>query len=448
MDIKKILVGLGYSPLDRQEKEAETWAQLFKGKIRGFHEYSEYMGSERVTRERKTLKMAKAISELWADNIINPETKIVIQDEIAQEWWDNLDEEQGITPDLNDLMELTFALSNGATVQNKTKNDYVHQQYVQNGSIYPLRVEHREIVAVAFASEMANGDTYIQIHDKVGDKYEIKNLFFNEKGDPIVKEGIEEEFTSEVKLFQLYKPAIVNNVTLGNPLGISIFANAIDELKAVDIAYDALDKEIRNGQMRMFVQGSLLYFDKGKQAMIFDKNQDAFYLLPEQEENGELLKVVAPTLRVEQLINNLEKQLNLLGSKCGLGDNAFHSKDGTIYTNTTQVVSTNSKFYKTRQKHATRIERSLIEMVKALYFLEFGKELTESIYVDFDDSIIHDKEAEKKQLMLELNAGVISPIQYIMDTRNITEEEATEFYNKQVQWMSQGEDVEEEGGEV
>ena len=457
MEIKELLKQLGYTPLDRQEKEVELWKSYFQGNVKNFHKYSEYLGAEigKATRTRKTLGMPKVISELWADNIINPETKIVIQpneeteDNKIQAWWDDINVRMGIEVKLNDLTELIFALGNGATVQSKENNRPI-QQYISMGHIYPLREDLGEIVDCAFV-DVSSEEIYIQAHIKQPNgTYEIYNHYFDKEGKPIIKEDVEPMVTSDVKLFQLYKPAIVNNINIGNPLGISIYANALDESKAVDIAYDSIDKEVRNGRTRLILRTGALHTDKGKKYPVFDKEQDEFYVLPEDEEDGgkDPVTIKQGSFNTDPLVTVLEKHINLMGSKCGLGDNAFYAKDGTIYTNTEQVVSSNSKFYKTRQKHATRFEKSLIEMVKALYYLDTGEELDANIYVEFDDSIIHDKEAEYNRSRLEVMQGLKSHIQHFMDTMDLTQDEAKAYWQEQLEFMALKPDVVEEGGEV
>lgn len=458
MEIKKLLKQLGFTPLDRQEKEIALWKSYFQGNVEKFHSYTEYQGAElgSVERKRKTLGMPKVISELWADNIINPETKIVVQgeneeDTHLQEWWDDLNETLGIEMNLNDLMELSFALGTGATVQSVEKNGQVIQQYINIEHIYPLKQDLKEIVDCAFVSVEPN-EIYIQVHLKQENgSYLILNRYFDKEGEPIEKEGVEEEVTSEVKLFQLYKPAIVNNINIGSPLGVSIFANTLDESKSIDITYDGIDKEVRNGRTRVYVRGSAIYTNKGNKYPIFNKDQDEFYVLPEDEEadNGkDPVTVKQGSFNTDPLITALEKHINLMGSKCGLGDNAFYAKDGTIYTNTEQVVSSNSKFYKTRQKHATRIEKSLVDMVKALFYLDTGNILEANVYVDFDDSIIHDTEAEYNRSRLEVMQGLKSHIQHFMDVMGLTQEEAENYWKLQLKHMALKPDVEEEGGEV
>lgn len=444
-NIQDILTQIGIKVIDRQESDVLIWQQFYEGNVKKFHEYIEYQGNESVTRKRKSLHMAKVISELWSDNIINPETNF-FTGKSSQEWLDAYVDNHNIKGRLNAFYELVFAFGIGATVQYRDIDRKAVNQYVRYDNIYPFEVINGEITGCAFASQ-DNNITFVQIHRKQGALWVIQNLYFDESGKRLSNEGrAMETFLSQEKLYQIHQPAIVNNINIGNPMGLSVFANAIEELKSVDIAYDALDKEIRNGRMRVYIQGEALVYNSGSERPLFNKDQDEFYLLPPDAKNpdGTLIKVEAPTLRVEQLIENLKTQLNLLGAKCGLGDNAFYSDGGSIYTNTEQVVSSNSKFYKTRTKHATNLHTSLVEMIKGLYYLEHDKILTETCYVEFDDSIIHDKDAEYNRTMQLFNAGLIDRIEVYMQIYKMSEKEAIEFNNKMTKRMALPEDMDEE----
>ena len=175
---------------------------------------------------------------------------------------------------------------------------------------------------------------------------------------------------------------------------------------------------------------------------IFDDEQDEFYLLPETEtmSDGTLIKQVSPTLRTEQQIDTLQTHLRLLGRKVGLGDDYYSFKEGSIYTNTSQVISSNSRFYKTRQKHTTLIASAVEQMVKAIYYLLYNNVYEGDVTIDFDDSIIEDRETTEKQALIEYNAGLISKEEYFIRTRNFTEEQAKEFVQKQEEYQ----EIEEE----
>ena len=70
------------------------------------------------------------------------------------------------------------------------------------------------------------------------------------------------ETGSEIPLFQILKPNIVNNVDLENPMGISVYANAIDCLKEIDTTFNALNVEIDTGRRMEFLSQEMFMIDK------------------------------------------------------------------------------------------------------------------------------------------------------------------------------------------
>ena len=446
MDINKILNRLGYDVIEDKEmrKRQEEWEEWYKGFVNDFHEYINYQGTTaRHKRKRYTLGMAKTVSELWADNMYNPETTVEISDEHAQEWWDRKRQEIKFDSNFNWLQELTFALGTTATVEYHD-GETATVDYLTYDKIFPLDKRSGDIVSCAFVSEYDDDSVYVNIHDCVGNgRYLIYNHFFEIEGDNFKEfevEGVERVFTSDKKLFQIFKPAIVNNIDIHSPFGLSIFANAIEELKSVDLAYDALTKEVEYGKIRVYLRSGAfdIDFDDGKSVTVINPNQEEFYLL-----EGEQVTISAPQLR-EVLIDYLNTQLNLLGRKVGLGDNAFSFDEGTIYTNTAQVVSTNSKFYKTRQKHGVIMEENLVELIKSLYLLEFGRELDATIFVHMDDSIIHDKDDTLNRALQLNREGIVSDVFVVMQYLGMTEQEAIEFVQNQKTLMGNSEYLDEE----
>ena len=190
--------------------------------------------------------------------------------------------------------------------------------------------------------------------------------------------------------------------------------------------------------------------ENGTKVPIFDNDQTEFYILPEDDDSvksNNYVKVESPQLRTEDIIKALQTNLNLFGRKVGLGDDYYSFEDGGIYTNTTQVISSNSKFYKTRQKHANGIEEAVIDLVKAIYYLETNKEYVKDITVDFDDSIVEDRAEINKQALIEYNSGLISRVRYIAITRKMTDEQALEFVKQEQKYQGLQEEPNPEGNE-
>lgn len=440
-NIKEILEDLGYQPLidEKMDAKYKEWKDWYQGYVKDFHTYVNYQGTQyEQTVNMYSLGMWKQIAELWADNMFNPETEIISK---QQEWIDDTTQKLNFEQRFNDLQEKTFALGTRATVE--YKDDDVKIDYLGYENIHPLRVENGEIVDVAFVSEKDN-ILYVNIH-KLEEGYKIFNHFYKKENDryvPTEVEGIAEEFNSPVKLFQIHKPAIVNNVSLDSPLGISVLANAIHEIKAVDTAFNALVKEAIHGKIRVYLsQGAFDVLSDDDKLIPFNPNLEEFYLLKGDidDEKGELVQVSTPDLRINQLIDNLNTQLNLLGRKVGLGDNVFDFKEGTIYVNTSQVISSNSKFYKTREKHGVVMKSNIISIIQGLYWLEKGQEI--DVSVQMDDSILHDKEEELNRVMQLYREGIVSEVYVIQKTLGLDEKQAKEFIENQQELKVLDEDV-------
>lgn len=455
MELEKIFKELEISVIDKGTELIDVCTQWWKGKVDDFHEYTDYQGVElgNVTRTRSSLGIAKIGVEIWADNLWNPETLVLIGDDTKQQWLDDKFNEIDFTSNINNLMELTFAQGIGATTQYRDAKGKTYVNFIYANNIFPMEYDNDTCVSCTFVTQWDSDTKYIQAHRLQDDgSYLIENHFYqsleNNELQKVYIEGVEETFVSEERLFQLYKPAIANNYNVGSPVGISVNANALDELQAVDLAYHGLKTETKNGRLRIYLKSHALSIDvdgEKKQAIV-NKNQDEFYVLPGDDVNddGTFIHVQAPTLRVQSFIDSLNEAMNLYGRKIGLGDNQFYSEGGTIYTNTEQVISTNSKFYKTRRKHATIVEQSVRQLVKALYYLEFNERLEDTVSVQFDDSIIHDEQKENSFWERRLINGDISRVQFWQETQGLTLEEAIEFEERQIRLMNLSEYVEME----
>lgn len=86
---------------------------------------------------------------------------------------------------------------------------------------------------------------------------------------------------SDKRQFVIDRLNITNNIDDDNPMGIALFANAIDQLKGCDITYDSYINEFVLGRKRIFVAPDMLsYSEFGDPA--FDPNDAVFYQLPEE----------------------------------------------------------------------------------------------------------------------------------------------------------------------
>ena len=426
------------------------WKSWYQGNVKSFHNYFIYNGKRKVNQKRFTMNMAKEISEEWADILWSEKCNISLEKDQAQEKVNELINELDLYVLINNAIEKAGALGTEATVVSvydiieneegmtldvtnaKTRVDLVDVDW-----IFPLSWTNKGITECAFGSvEYIKGKKHIVLSVHLlndAGNYVIKNHLFSENNGNLTEikdtENTISEFDtkSNVKWFAIFKPLLTNNLFSNSPFGIPYYANAIDNLKAVDISFDALKNEILDGRKRTFVRADMFSYDDGQQKLVFDPNDTTVYQLPSGATKDDLIQSDSDNLRTDKQIDTLNTQLNILGKKCGFGENYYHFNGQTLQT-ATQVVSSNSKMFRRKKKLEVGYESSIYDLFKAVAYASstFGQYdiNTDGLKITFDDSIIEDKEAESIRARAEVSAGLKSKVEYRVQIFGETEDVA------------------------
>lgn len=441
----------GYNPdvKDVIQTYIDQWKSWYRGNVKSFHNYFIYNGNRKVKQKRYTMNMAKEISEDWSDILWSEKCKINMGNDETQKQFDELLDKLDINVIINQSIEKSGAMGTEATVvsvydivkdedrmvldvsEAKTRIDVVDIDW-----IYPLTWNNKEITECAFGSvEYIKGIKYVvcSVH-KLNEQgnYVIYNHLFQETNGNLTEMTQEEtestfETKSNVKWFSIFKPLLTNNLFDNSPFGIPHYANALDSLKFVDLAYDALKDEIQNGRRRIFVSAEMMNYNDGTQKYTFDPNDVTVYHLPKEANKDTMIQADADQLRTGQQIETLNTNLNILSNKVGLGDN-FYTFDGADLTTATAVMSSNSKLARRKKKLEIGYESAIYDLIKAVCYAssEFGNYTinTDDMAIKFDDSIIEDTEAMSIRALREYNAGLISGAEYRARILGETEEVA------------------------
>lgn len=260
--ITQYLKGLGYDCVeDDFYSQIDLWQKWYRGYVPSFHDYRQYNGRKKIRRTRKSLGMAKTVAEDWANLALNEKVGIALKKKSAEKRvWSVLDANQFRVRG-NQLLEQAFALGTGAFVERK-EGDEVKIDYIRAGMVYPLAWDNGRITQCAFGSERTvkqEKQVYLNIHTLANGHYVIENHLFRRNGTALteialpddVKERVETK--SPTPLFQIIRPNIANNFAPDCPLGISVYANALDQLEGLDLVYDSYCNEFRLGKKRITV---------------------------------------------------------------------------------------------------------------------------------------------------------------------------------------------------
>lgn len=446
---------LGYTTIPEAfySKVAE-WKSWYQGNVKGFHSYRVRNGESVVKCKRYSLGMGKKLCEDWANLLMNEKVQITLEGQREQEFVDRILTENNFTVRANEMQEMKSALGTVAYIPRVIGQEVSESgeiipgnasgiaiDYVTIENIYPLAWSNGYISECAFSSVVTRGGkdyAYLQIHKKGADGlYIIENRIYRyenellsdeqltnvagfERIPPVVHTG------SDRRQFVIDRPNIANNYNYLLPTGISVYANAIDVMQGVDIAYDSYVNEFVLGKKRIMVKPSASKYLDGEP--VFDPSDVVFYVLPEDVSESAVITPIDMALRTAEHNTGIQDQLNILSSKCGFGETYYRFDGGSVAT-ATQVISENSTLFRTIKKHEIILEQVLDELCRVILRLgnaAMGLGLDENveISIDFDDSIIEDDTTNFSRDMQMLSAGIMNDWEFRAKWMNEDEETA------------------------
>lgn len=436
------------------------WQDWWRGYREKFHKFTETGPTgQKITRKLYSLKMAKKVSEDWASILLNEKTTIGLKDKKSSEFIDSVLSDNKFVKKGNRLIEKTFALgtgafvlrlenlnvkSNGAVLRNADTK--IKIEYLSANHIIPLSVQYGEITEVAFVSDVLQAGKkliYLEIHRIEYGQYVIRNKYFKlEEGalkEQPLPNGILEELRTggNVPMFSIVTPNTENNIDSSNALGMSIFADAIDVLEGVDLAYNNFNRDFKLGGKKVFMNQSLVKrLSDGTTITPDDVSQQLFVqtgddLLDPMNGTKTLIQEHNPTLRVDENVKGVQAQLDLLSFKCGLGSKYYRfdsSGNGKVMT-ATEYNGDRQDLVKNTNKHLLNVTDALTSLIRAILWV--GKELQgaqvnpdDKITIDFDDTYISDKASERLQDIQDVRDGIMQKYEYRMKWYGEDEETA------------------------
>lgn len=444
--IRQYLTNKKYSTAsDETYTHIDEWLEWYQGEVTKFHNYKIYNGMVTTKQKRYRLGMAKKICEDWANLLLNEKVSINAGD--YEERLNGILQANNFKVRANQLVEIAFALGTGALVEYLDGNDDPVVDYIRADMIYPLSWDNGDITECAFGSNrVVDGREiiYLQIHRKgvdaepdEGEEPENPDNYYIENKYIDAKSGTEIEAPGNVlpivdtkynkPLFQIITPNICNNIDLDSPLGISVYANSISQLKGCDLVYDSYMNEYVLGRKRILVplsQAKRQMQEDGVSTPAFDPNDTVYYMLPDDRNSSQSLTEVDMTIRASDHELGIQRCLDILSLKTGMGAGRYKFESGGVKT-ATEVISDKSDLYQNRQKNAIIIEAALVSMAQAIAFLDVGR-MDLDVTIDFDDSIIEDTNTTIDRNIKLVQAGLRSKLKAIMEIEKCTEAEAQE----------------------
>lgn len=442
-EAKRAIEQAGYQLYGGMDASIQAWHAWYTATDEDFYRvpYITKKGA-RKHRNRYTLKPAKRVCREYASLILTEDTRVSVKAQKANGWLQGYLEQIGFWPNGQNLIERAFAIGTGGWFL-----DYDIRENEGLSTIRPQRYDARLIKPLSWDEE---GITEAAVTTRVTHKgkpverltlyvldegtYHVKTLLFSE-GRKLAAEtlGYIPDFDTQSprKPFGIVRPAIDNTIADMCPYGMSVFADAVDSVKAVDLAFDSLFQEVELTGVKVFFSEELMDIrsEDGK-AIPVAPTEDRTFRMVGSDGADKMIDVFSPQIRSEALKDALNVALSELGESCGFGQNYFAlDKKGGMKT-ATEVVADNGALMRSVKKHENVVRAAIQDVMGALLDgarIHCGVDIEEAfgtVDVKFDDSVIVDTQTAKNTMLAEIAAGVVPKWKYMMEFYGMTEEQA------------------------
>lgn len=232
-------------------------------------------------------------------------------------------------------------------------------------------------------------------------------------------------------LFGFFKMPGANNIDLDSPLGLSVFAKALEELRDLDVAYSRNSTEIYDSKRIVLVDERLVQMPATKDSKgniirnklhlpKFAKNVNA-------DDQNSFYQEINPQINIEQRKQEIDFQLSLIGCKCGFSNGYFVLDEKTGMVTATQVEADDRETIQLIKDTRDKLKICLEDLFYAqsvfadLYGLAPVGEY-EANY-DFGDITFNAEEDRARALQLA-NSGYFPKWYYLVHWEGFSEEEA------------------------
>lgn len=235
----------------------------------------------------------------------------------------------------------------------------------------------------------------------------------------------------EKPLYSILKTPMANHIDKGSPLGISIFAEAIEELKDLDIAYSRNVEEIKDSRRMVLLDSRMTQLPaiKDGEGNTIRRNMK----LPKYVKNvmsespDDFYQEVNPQLNTEMRITGINNILSILAYKCGYSNGYFTFDAMQGIQTATGVEATQQRTIQFIKDIRDKLKMSMDALIYAvdkyadLYDLAPLGEY--EIAYGFRD-ITHNREENLIVMRSDAISGIIPKWMYVMEYYSLTESEA------------------------
>ncbi len=221
-------------------------------------------------------------------------------------------------------------------------------------------------------------------------------------------------------LFSYFKIPVANNIDPESPLGVSIFARAVDQIQDADEQYGATMWEYKSKETA--IQATSEFFKRNRQGeVLLPKGKERQYVDMGSNisdvDGRPFFNVYSPEIRDESFFNGYNKIVQKVEFNSGLAYGTL-SDPQVVEKTAEEIKMSKQRSYSTVKAIQNNLEEAIKVLVNAVDAWMTIENLAPpgsvNISMSWDDSLVTDKQAERDQDLKDLAAGVMQAYEYRM----------------------------------
>lgn len=258
----------------------------------------------------------------------------------------------------------------------------------------------------------------------------IKNTLWSDLKEDVVATGVDK------MLFGMFRLPIANNINPKSNRSLPLFANAMEELSDVDVAYSRMTREIYDSKRTVLLDSDRLMVGGGKvgqrnkEIIVENAGLPDFVKMIDGTGSGDIYHEINPTLNTAERIQGLNTILSQIGYKCGFSNGYFVFNQKTGMVTATQVESDDRRTLQLIGDVRAQLEECMNGLICAIDRFADAYDLAPSgnyeVSFDFAD-ITENLEEDKIRWYGYVQSGHVPFWYYLTKFEGYTEEEAKEI---------------------
>jgi A118 family predicted phage portal protein len=355
-----------------------------------------------------------------------------------------------LAPVLNNIRTNTEygVAKGGLMLKPYVRDGAIAVDYVQADMFYPVAFDaNQRMTACVFADQKQIGQNYftrLEYHTLLSTGYEITNTAWRSStrdvlGAQVPLESVADWADLEPQatilnvdkpLFAYFKMPFANNIDPTSPLGVSVYARAIDQIQEADENWSAFLWELESAKRALYTDIQAFGKDANGKPILPDKRLYRLLDLQGKLDTPGLFEDWTPTIRDVNYLNSIDAILRKIEFNCGLSYGILSNPESVALT-ATEIINSKQRYY----ANVVDIQKALQDAMDGLLYAmnvwaslgNLAPQGAYSVVYSFDDSIVADDAVQFANDQQAVTMNAMPKVEFLKRNYGLDDKTAAEW---------------------